>query len=130
MSDRQKGDEPALSTYRGALEFLDRSIDYERSRDWSYTPAVLKLDRMRGLLDHLGHPERAFRAVHVAGTKGKGSTAALLESCLRQAGHTTGLFTSPHLLTPRERVRVDGEPIPATGKRGLALDQRAQYEKR
>ncbi|MEF8787755.1 MAG: folylpolyglutamate synthase/dihydrofolate synthase family protein, partial [Planctomycetota bacterium] len=71
-----------------------------------------KLDRIRRLLDHLGNPHREYRSIHIAGTKGKGSTAALLERCLREAGQTTGLFTSPHLLTPRERVRVDGEPIP------------------
>jgi dihydrofolate synthase / folylpolyglutamate synthase len=69
------------------------------------------LETIRALLHALDDPQRAFRAVHVAGSKGKGSTAALTESILRAAGRTTGLFTSPHLASYRERIRIDGEPI-------------------
>ena len=60
----------------------------------------------------LGDPQQSFRAVHIAGTKGKGSTAAMIESVLRAAGYRTGLYTSPHLHTFRERIQVDGELIP------------------
>jgi dihydrofolate synthase/folylpolyglutamate synthase len=59
----------------------------------------------------LGHPERSFRSVHIAGTNGKGSTAAMIESGLRAAGRRTGLYTSPHLVRINERIRVSGEEI-------------------
>jgi len=62
----------------------------------------------RALLDDLGRPETAFRSIHVAGTNGKGSTSALIERLLRAHGIRTGLFTSPHLVDFRERIRVDG----------------------
>ena len=71
----------------------------------------LGLVTTRRLLSRLGHPERAFPALLVAGTNGKGSTSALAFSILREAGYHTGLFTSPHLLDYRERIRVDGEAI-------------------
>ncbi|MGA9655779.1 MAG: Mur ligase family protein, partial [Polyangia bacterium] len=66
------------------------------------------LDRVRLALERLGCPERRFRAVQIAGTNGKGSTAAFLESILRAAGLHTGLFTSPHLCRFSERIRIDG----------------------
>jgi dihydrofolate synthase/folylpolyglutamate synthase len=72
-----------------------------------------KLDRMRRLLARLGDPHRRLRLVHVAGSKGKGSTAAMLAAILRQAGHRTGLFTSPHLCAVEERFQVDAQPITA-----------------
>lgn len=71
----------------------------------------LGLDNIRRLLDALGNPERAFRAIHVGGTNGKGSTAALLTAILRTAGYHVGLYTSPHLLNFTERIQVNGEPI-------------------
>lgn len=67
--------------------------------------------RARRLLDLLGAPDRSLPTVHVIGTKGKGSTAAMLESILRAAGRRTGLYTSPHLHSPRERIRIQGIPI-------------------
>ncbi len=66
---------------------------------------------MQALLDHLGRPERSFRSVHIAGTNGKGSTAAMIEAGLRAAGRKTGLYTSPHLVRINERVRVSGENV-------------------
>src|SRR5262249_31378932 len=63
-------------------------------------------------LERLGHPERAFRSVHIAGTNGKGSTAAMIEDGLRVGGFHTGLYTSPHLVRINERIRVDGREIP------------------
>jgi dihydrofolate synthase/folylpolyglutamate synthase len=71
------------------------------------------LERIETLLDALGEPQRLPRIVHVAGTNGKGSTCAMIESGLRAAGLHTGLFTSPHLVEPTERIRVDGCPVPA-----------------
>jgi len=74
---------------------------------------VVKWDlaRMRTLLAELGDPHRARRFIHVAGTNGKGSTCAMLESALRASGLRTGLYTSPHLNSPRERIVIGGEPI-------------------
>jgi dihydrofolate synthase/folylpolyglutamate synthase len=69
------------------------------------------LDRIRALLAELGDPHKACRFVHVAGTNGKGSTCAMTASALRVAGFRTGLYTSPHLIDPRERIEIDGRPI-------------------
>jgi dihydrofolate synthase/folylpolyglutamate synthase len=77
--------------------------------------AKLGLDRIRAVLDALENPQRAFRVVHVAGTNGKGSTCAMIEAGLRAAGIRTGLFTSPHLIEPTERIQIDGAPV-STGQ--------------
>jgi dihydrofolate synthase/folylpolyglutamate synthase len=69
------------------------------------------LERIRTLLGAMGHPERSFRSVLVAGSNGKGTTAAALEAMLRAAGCRTGLFTSPHLVSVTERFRIDGRPV-------------------
>jgi dihydrofolate synthase / folylpolyglutamate synthase len=71
------------------------------------------LERIKTLLDALGNPQRLPRIVHAAGTNGKGSTCAMIESGLRAGGLRTGLFTSPHLVEPTERVRIDGCPVSA-----------------
>src|SRR5436190_22684669 len=95
-------------TYDEALAFWYGRVNYERLPP---QPADLKLDRMRALLHRLGDPHDRLRTVHVAGSKGKGSTCAMLASVLRCAGYRTGLFTSPHLVDVRERVEVDGAII-------------------
>lgn len=71
----------------------------------------LGLDNMRTLVAALGHPERAYPTIHVAGTNGKGSVSAMVERALRAAGHRTGLYTSPHLDRIEERVAIDGAPV-------------------
>jgi dihydrofolate synthase/folylpolyglutamate synthase len=73
--------------------------------------AKLGLERIRALLDVLDNPQAAFRVVHVAGTNGKGSTCAMIDAGLRAAGFRTGLFTSPHLVEPTERIQIDGMPV-------------------
>lgn len=73
--------------------------------------AKLGLDRIRLVLDALGRPQDSCRFVHVAGTNGKGSVCAMIEAALRAGGQRTGLFTSPHLAEPAERIRIDGRPI-------------------
>src|ERR1700690_1166643 len=73
--------------------------------------AKLGLERIRAVLAALGDPQRAYRVVHVAGTNGKGSTCAMIEAGLRDAGVRTGLFTSPHLVEPTERIQIDGMPV-------------------
>ena len=71
----------------------------------------LGLEHIRALMKRLDHPEQTFPSVHIAGTNGKGSTAAILESILRYAGYRTGLYTSPHLVDMRERILIRGKPI-------------------
>jgi dihydrofolate synthase/folylpolyglutamate synthase len=71
----------------------------------------LGLENMRALAEGLGNPQEALKFIHLAGTNGKGSTAAFIESGLRSAGFRTALFTSPHLVSPLERVQVNREPI-------------------
>jgi dihydrofolate synthase / folylpolyglutamate synthase len=93
---------PGPRDYRATLESL-----YQRRR-FGLRPG---LDVIRALLEALGHPERDFPAVHVTGSKGKGSVAAMTQSILSANGLRTGLFTSPHLESYRERVRVDGRTI-------------------
>ena len=90
--------------------------------DWLYSlearGEIYKLERMEAALGLIGNPHRAIRAVHIAGTKGKGSVAAMLDGCLRAAGYRTGLYTKPHLVNLAERTRINGAEIPA----GLMLD--------
>jgi len=76
--------------------------------------AKLGLERIRTVLEALGSPHRTGRFIHVAGTNGKGSTCAMIESALRASGRRTGLFTSPHLAEPTERIRLGGEPVTAS----------------
>lgn len=95
-----------------ALRYLEGFVNYERRPDLPYNSRALNLDRVHRLLDALGRPQARFPAVHIAGTNGKGSVAALLESALRAAGYRTGLYTSPHLVCFRERIRLDGALIP------------------
>jgi dihydrofolate synthase/folylpolyglutamate synthase len=97
-------------TYEQALAFWYSRVNYEQRTP---RPDDLKLDRMRSLLHLLGDPHQRLRIIHVAGSKGKGSTSAMLAAVLRQAGYRTGLFTSPHLSQVEERIQVDGTPITA-----------------
>ncbi|MFL6352496.1 MAG: bifunctional folylpolyglutamate synthase/dihydrofolate synthase [Bryobacteraceae bacterium] len=73
--------------------------------------AKFGLERMQALLAQLGNPERGQRFIHVAGTNGKGSTCAMIANALRHAGYRTGLYTSPHLVQPSERIQIDGHPL-------------------
>jgi dihydrofolate synthase/folylpolyglutamate synthase len=99
-------------TYAEALAYLNAFVDYEKLSGYVYDAARFNLARPRRLLHALGDPHTAFPSIHIAGTKGKSSTAALTESVLRAARFRTGLFISPHLTTFRERIQVAGEPIP------------------
>lgn len=97
-----------MSAYERALTTIFGRVNFERQPRFDYSGRALNLERMRALLDRLGSPHRQYHIVHVAGSKGKGSVCALTEEVLRAAGYRTGLYTSPHLHTFRERIRVDG----------------------
>jgi dihydrofolate synthase/folylpolyglutamate synthase len=97
--------------YREALSYLDNFTNYEKLPGVNYTGDSAGLARVHLLMRLLGSPETSFKSVVIAGTKGKGSVAAMLGSILHEAGYTTGLYTSPHLHTFRERIQVGGEMI-------------------
>jgi len=88
------------------------SLGRELAAPTQAAAAKFNLENISILAQHLGHPERSYPSIHIAGTNGKGSTAAFLESILRIAGYRTGLYTSPHLERINERIRVNGEDIP------------------
>lgn len=102
---------PPITTLEQAAAYLEGLINHERST--SYTYARLDLRPIRALLDGLGHPERKLSVMHVAGSKGKGSTCLFAESILIALGEHVGTFTSPHLESWVERFRIDGKPIDA-----------------
>ncbi len=91
-------------TSNEAFQFLDSLIDYEKTTTFAYD--AMKLDRFRLLLSALGNPQDSFQSIHVAGSRGKGSTCAMVYSILREAGFTVGLYTSPHLIRRNERIRL------------------------
>jgi len=98
-------------TYESALRYLFAQTDYEQMLRVRYNRDTFSLDRMRLLLQKLGNPHEKIRSVHIAGTKGKGSTATMLSEMLRACGHKVGLYTSPHICDVRERIVVNGEMI-------------------
>ena len=99
---------PDAFDHAAALTYLHGRIDYERNTKLPYRSRGLKLDRMRELAARLGNPHQRYPILHVAGTKGKGSTASMLAAILTAAGYRTGLYTSPHLDCVEERMAVDG----------------------
>jgi dihydrofolate synthase / folylpolyglutamate synthase len=113
---------PAVTDHASALDWLMRQINYERTTAVPYQTAAFKLDRMRRLLALLGDPHLGLRAVHIAGTKGKGSTAAMLAAVLQAAGLKTGLYTSPHLSAIEERIAIDGRRCTSDDFTALAAE--------
>jgi dihydrofolate synthase / folylpolyglutamate synthase len=87
------------------------SVQYLYSLGNEVLTAKLGLDRIRAMLEALGNPQRACRWIHVAGTNGKGSTSAMIEAGLRAAGIRTGLYISPHLIEPTERIQIAGHTV-------------------
>ena len=104
---------PTDLTYEQAVDLAMSLADFERSTNWP-GHSFFHLERVRMLAERLGDVDKAAPAVHVAGTKGKGSACALITSILTQAGYKVGLFTSPHLHSVCERIRVGLEPISTT----------------
>lgn len=100
--------------YQEALDYIwgqaKGLVNLEKATAPSRAPYTLA--RMNLLMEALGNPQNQLRVVHVAGTKGKGSTAAMIEAVLRVAGYRTGFYSSPHLHDPRERIRLNGQMIP------------------
>src|SRR5882762_796822 len=110
--------------YDAAVRYL-LSLGRELAAPTQAAAAKFDLENIAVLSERLGRPDRAYPSAHIAGTNGKGSTAAFLESILRQAGFHTGLNTSPHLEKINERVRVNGAEIMDSdfGKRSRAFSR-------
>ncbi|GAB4503875.1 MAG: folylpolyglutamate synthase/dihydrofolate synthase family protein [Anaerolineales bacterium] len=102
------------TAYDLALDYLYSFVDYSLKHASELAKADFNLDRMFALMEILGNPQDTYPIIHVAGTKGKGSTSALCASALQAAGYKTGLYTSPHLQDYTERIQVNGQPITHT----------------
>jgi dihydrofolate synthase/folylpolyglutamate synthase len=101
----------AISNFSSAQRWLLQHQNHERMRVVPYNEKAFSLDRMEKLLKLMGNPHNELKCVQIAGTKGKGSTCAMLSSMLQSCGYTVGLFTSPHLVDMRERITINGEMI-------------------
>ncbi len=110
--------------YHEALRYLYSLVDYEKRRIERYTPEEFRLERVVEFLKRLGDPHLLYPKLHIAGTKGKGSVSAMLASIGVAAGLKTGLYTSPHLHTYRERMQINGEPIPRAEMAALLTELR------
>jgi dihydrofolate synthase/folylpolyglutamate synthase len=99
------------TAYNLALDYLYSFVDYSLKKSSELARADFNLERMRALMTRLGNPEQKYPILHVAGTKGKGSTCALMASALTAAGYKTGLYTSPHLQDYVERIQIDWQYI-------------------
>ena len=97
-----------IKTFDDVIAFMEGFNNLEKKGTDHYTTRTYRLDRMFKLLEHLGHPERDFNTIHVAGSKGKGSTASFIAAGLQAIGHKTGLYLSPHLVDYRERFTLCG----------------------
>lgn len=110
-SKRDQNKDLVLTSYGSALKFLDTLVDYEKSSRLKYDHRFFNLSRMQRLLSAVGRPHKRFYSVHIAGTKGKGSVAYMLSNALVANGYKVGLYTSPHLIDVRERIKINGEDI-------------------
>lgn len=119
----------SITNYTTGLKWLYEHVDYERLRLVKYDDDTFSLDRMRQLLELLGNPHEELRCVHVAGTKGKGSTCAMVSAMLQGCGYTVGSFSSPHMIDLRERITIDSHMISYNDCADL-FKQIAQVEKK
>ncbi|MHC5080372.1 MAG: bifunctional folylpolyglutamate synthase/dihydrofolate synthase [Planctomycetota bacterium] len=100
-----------FDTLEDVKRHLALHTDFEKMARFAYHERAFNLDRTRRLLAALGNPQERFHAVHIAGTKGKGSVSHMIDAGLKTAGIPCGLFTSPHLISMVERIRVQGRPV-------------------
>jgi len=100
-----------IRTYSQALDYIYSFIDFSLTKNLRYSPEKFDLGRMRKYLDLLDNPQENFKVIHVAGTKGKGSTAAMIASILGASHYKTGFYTSPHMIDFNERIRIGDKVI-------------------
>ncbi|HRX85354.1 MAG TPA: folylpolyglutamate synthase/dihydrofolate synthase family protein, partial [Phycisphaerae bacterium] len=106
-----KSSAASIRTYKAALNYLKTVTNFEKNPPPRGERNGYKLSRVDKILAKLGRPERKMKCIHVAGTKGKGSTCAMLACMLSRCGYKVGSYSSPHLITVRERMSIDGERI-------------------
>lgn len=112
--------------YQHTLEYLYNSVPmFQQVGSSAYKEG---LENTLALDEHFGHPHRNFRTIHVAGTNGKGSCSHTLAAILQEAGYRTGLYTSPHLVDFRERIRVNGQPVPEEYVIRFVEEERSFFE--
>lgn len=99
------------AAYQHTLDYLYSFVDYSLTRNLRNLPEKFNLDRMRALMQRLDNPHQKYPVIHVAGTKGKGSTSAMIASALQAAGYRVGFYSSPHLIEFTERVQVNRQEI-------------------
>ncbi len=109
----------AFSRYKQAIDYLFTKTDYERQEYLRYNVTTFNLDRMKKLLSLVGNPHDKITTVHIAGSKGKGSTATMLAKMLESNGYSVGLYTSPHLVHLHERIRINSHKITDSEMLGL-----------
>jgi dihydrofolate synthase/folylpolyglutamate synthase len=97
--------------YQEALDYLYSFVDYSLTRNLRNAAVNFNLDRMRRMMELLGDPQKTYKTIHVAGTKGKGSTSAMIANALQMQGYKVGFYSSPHLEDYVERIQVDRIPI-------------------
>ncbi|ETW96361.1 MAG: hypothetical protein ETSY1_26915 [Candidatus Entotheonella factor] len=115
-------------TYDEALSYLRQLTNYEAPQPVPYNPEHFNLATLEAFLQRLGAPHHAFASVHIAGSKGKGSTAAMVASVLERAGFRTGLFSSPHLVSIRERTQINRQWISPEDFAALAAELRERVD--
>ncbi len=125
---RPAGKKP-IRTYDSAMRYLFAQTDYEQMLRVRYNRDTFNLNRMKRLLKKLGDPHKKIRTVHIAGTKGKGSTATMLAEMLEACGYKVGLYTSPHICDVRERIRINGEMIQQVKMTRLIVRAQPHIEK-
>ena len=101
----------AFRSYPQAMKYLYERTDYEKEKSLRYNVTTFNLARMKKLLSLLGNPHSKIHTVHIAGTKGKGSTATMLGKMLEANGYSVGLYTSPHVVHLHERITVDSKMV-------------------
>jgi len=101
----------SIRTFNDALDFLYQFINYEHKTTIKYIETNYNLHQFKEFLQQIGSPQKGLQYIHVAGSKGKGSTSAILASLLSAHGYRTGIYSSPHLINIRERFRIDGHAI-------------------
>lgn len=122
------GRKAAFRTYNSAMRYLFDKTDYEKQRKLRYNVTTFDLRRIKALLKSLGNPHKRISTVHIAGTKGKGSTATMLAKMIEVNDYTVGLYTSPHVSTLHERIVINSKMITEKQMLGLLNRMHASIE--
>ncbi|MHC4758329.1 MAG: bifunctional folylpolyglutamate synthase/dihydrofolate synthase, partial [Planctomycetota bacterium] len=118
-----------FKTYKQAISYLMEKTDYEKEARLRYNVTTFNLNRMKQLLTLVGNPHKKITTVHIAGTKGKGSTATMIARMLEANGYKVGLYTSPHVVSMHERITINSAMVSEDDLMGLINRVYAPVEK-